>query len=196
MKHRIIPLVTISVLIIIAAVLILKFNFFPSKTNPNKKPSNDAVASSYYVPINSGDNEELKTKKEKYNELVKQSANIVAEYDKKMRNRTITSQEIQNYKEQSELLYEQMQALGINPDDYKSSKQKYEENYEGYVCDNEMFLSEYTDKNGRVIPQYAKDYEMYLKRKQYLESVKHKYDQGKISAEEALKSFTEQNNIK
>ncbi|MFT9077130.1 hypothetical protein, partial [Ethanoligenens sp.] len=68
--------------------------------------------------------------------------------------------------------------------------------YEGYISDNEMFLSEYTDKNGWVIPQHAKDYEMYLKRKQYLESVKHEYDQGKISAEEALKSFTEQNSIK
>lgn len=195
MKHRIILLVPISVLIIVV-VLILKFNFFPSKTNLNKKTSNDTVASRYYVPVNSEDNEELKLKKEKYNELVSQSQKIENEFNIKQINGTATSEDYNENNKVAANLYNQMQALGINPDDYKSAKQKYEENYEGYVRDNEMFLSEYTDEKGQVIPQHAKDYEMYLKRKQYLESVKSKYDQGKISSEEALKSFTEQNNIK
>lgn len=186
----------------------LKQHFFTANTlSKDKAPTNSLYKASNssnqdssfvdaelvnYATINPNDSVDIKQKKQKYNDLINQIKKQTNEFQMKQKNGTATSKDYEENSQKAYDLYNQLHALGIDPSKDETPDQKYEKNVRGYISDKEMLLSEYTDKNGNVIPQYAKDYEVALKRKNYLEQIERDYNAGKISADDALKSFTDQ----
>lgn len=149
-----------------------------------------------YVSIYSSDTDDVKKKKQIYNQLCSQWEKMKSDFEDKQKSGTVTDKDYEEYNEKGNEIADEIQKLGIKPESQETAAQKYEKEVDLYISDQKMVADGCLDQNGKVIPDLKSRYDNANKRIAYLKKVKVQYQKGEISAEEALKSFTEQNNIK
>ena len=189
----------VSLIITLAAAIMISVVIFGRNSNIKQSSSNlnnsasievsngnsSSSSSDGMVPIYPDDTGEIKKKKEEYNKIALQGKQLGNEYV----NGKISKEE---FLKQSEQLRKKLDATGINPKDYVTPEQKYEERYECNILDKEMLDNDCRDDNGKIIPKYKDKYELNIKRKEYIEKIHNDFKAGKISAKEAEKSLTDQ----
>lgn len=197
---KLIIIATVCVLVICAVILLFHYTASSNKSQNTSKIIPDSrvssVGSSPYVSVNSYDTDDIKQKKQHYNELCLQWEKIKSDFEAKQKNGTVTDKDYEEYNKKSNEIADEIEKSGIKPDSQVDAAQKYEKEVDLYISDQQMVANDCLDQNGKVIPELKSRYDNANKRIAYLKNIKAQYEQGKISAEEALKSFTEQNNIK
>lgn len=161
-----------------------------SKSSLSKEQSSTNADEYKHVTINPSDSDELKQRKQEYNNLVDEAKREDSEYERKLFSGKATKQDFEDYNKSCVESGNKIASLGINPKENETADEKYLSEVDGYIDDQVMLMADFKEANN------DKEYKLALKRKEYLENIKNDYKDGKISADEALKSFTEQYNIK
>lgn len=94
-----------------------------------------------------------------------------------------------DYKNQLKALGDQMKPLDIHPEDDLTPDEMFQKKIDYYIDTQIMVVHMYQIDNNKS------KYETAVKQLKYIEQVKKDYFAGKISAEEALESFTDVNGI-
>lgn len=161
-----------------------------------RQPTNEEIAEiGRYAKIKPSDSEDVKKRKRKYNEIERYGKKLEDEHQKKVENGTLTQSEDEQFLNETEKLNNEQKKLDINPEDDETADEKYMQHVDGVIDGTDIVMSGCLDDNGRVEAKEKAKYNRAKKRKKYLEKIKKEYYAGKISAEEALKSFDEQKKI-
>ncbi|MFT9077131.1 hypothetical protein [Ethanoligenens sp.] len=202
MKIKKLIIITTGCVLVICAAVILFFHYTvgnnksqnASKVIPDLTVSNEEY--SPLVSINSSDTDDIRQKKQHYNELISQADKLDHDFESNVQNSTATDKDYKEYKKKSNEIASEIQGLGIEAESQDTAAQKYEKEVDLYISDQQMVADGCLDQNRKVIPELKNRFDNANKRIAYLKKVKAQYQKGEISAEEALKSFTEQNSIK
>ena len=189
----------VSLIITLAAAIMISVVIFGRNSNIKQSSSNlnnsastevsngnsSSSSSDGTVPIYPDDTEEVKDKKEEYNKIRLEGKRIHDDY----MNGKMTHEE---YIKEAKKLRDKSDATGINPKDYVTPEQKYEEHYNFAKEDNAIIMHDHMDDNGNVPSEYMQEYNLAKERNKYLDKVYKDFKAGKISAKEAEKSLTDQ----
>jgi hypothetical protein len=167
-----------------------------SNSSTSSSSSSDISSIGKFAKIKPTDSEDVKERKRQYNELENEGDKLHDDWLAKFKSNTLTEEDDKEYRGKCQEIRDKQKALGIDPTEDETADEKFRSNIDGYISTCELGKSMYLDDHGNVNPADREKYERACRKEEYLKKVKKDYEEGKITADEALKSFDEFNNIK